>query len=279
MRRTRGPAARARGWILAAACLATAVEGGVRAQTAASTPTQMVVEPFLANLRGKLSAPGAEEAWRPQVRAALAEIDALAAARTADFPARRRLTAEARASLRAGIAAELGAPNGAERAQVLVDLADKEERQARWDALERGVICWCPEENWTRTLAGCAQGCADEQKALIHQWVDEGMTNAEVLKRMVAHPKGGPKVRAVPEASGVAWLGYLFPAVFFAAGCIVVVGFLRRSMRPHRAPLPGSRPSAANGSEARGGPLASAEADPDAAIGERIEREVREMEE
>lgn len=228
----------------------------------AADSVEALVGPFLESVKGKLGAPGAEDGYRVPVRAILEQVESQAAARSAALMQRRQELRDASEALVSGLAQEIGTENGRARAQVLVEKAAKEHRQARIDGLERSIICWCPDESWTRTLSGCAQGCAEEQKGLIRAWIDEGATDSEIIDRMVAHAKGGPKVRAIPEAKGANWIGYLGPGILTVAGAVIVALLLRRTRR-------------------RGGPSTrtaarSAAAEDD--IGEQIERELREME-
>jgi cytochrome c-type biogenesis protein CcmH/NrfF len=200
-----------------------------------------LVDPFVASTKGKLGSRGAEESLRGPVRAILEEIEAQAASDTAELSQRRQESRDARDALVTGLAAEIGTEDGQARAQGLIEKAAKDRRQSRIDSLERQIICWCPDESWTRTLAGCAQGCAEEQKGLIRAWIDEGATDSEVIDRMVAHTKGGPKVRATPEAKGASWIAYLTPGVLSAAGVLIVFLVLRRAKR-RGGKSPASRP-------------------------------------
>ncbi len=228
-----------------------------------SGPGGIAVAGFLQSVKTRLGKPGSEDGFRAQVRVLLRDLESLAASRTADPRARVEEARAARDALVAGLAKEMGSADGRSRAEALVERAAKELRQARIDHLERAVICWCPEENWTRTLAGCAQGCAGEQKTLLREWIDAGATDSEVIERMVAHPKGGPKVRALPEARGANWVGYLTPvALSFAAAALVMV-LLRLSVRRGKA----------SSSSARAEPRAE---DDEAARG--VEKDLREME-
>ncbi|MBI4604771.1 MAG: cytochrome c-type biogenesis protein CcmH [Planctomycetes bacterium] len=251
------PAIRARA--AAAPCLITLI-GALRAPAQEAE----IVEAFLSSVKGSLGAPGSEAGVRPQVRALLGEVEARAAEREPEPAKRIERAKAARGALLDGLAAVLGGAEGPARAEALLAAAEKEHMQARVAYLERSLICWCPDESWTRTLAGCPDGCAEEQKRLIKDWIGEGLTDREVVERMAAHPKGGPKVRAVPEAKGANWVGYLFPFVAFGAAAALVAVLLRRLTRR----TSGGGPA----------PGAQAEASADDAIGEGIERELREME-
>ncbi len=231
-----------------------------------------LVARFLESVKGHLARPGDEQGYRAQIRVLLGELDGVAALASGDLKIRRELLERARKALTSGVALELGGgPEGDVAARALVEGAAKAARQARIDALERGIICWCPEENWTRTLAGCAQGCAEPQKALVRQWIDEGSTDEEVVARMVGHPMGDPRVRAMPLAEGSNWVGYLFPGVLAALALVFVVLVLRRMTRGSRSPV-GSTIFASEASFKR-------DSKGDAEMGEQIERELKEMEE
>jgi cytochrome c-type biogenesis protein CcmH/NrfF len=150
--------------------------------------------------------------------------------------------------------------------EALVQAARDEGIQMRRDSLLRGLVCWCPKEEWTRTVAGCAEPCADEQKELVAAWLAAGYTDVEIMDRMVAHPKGGPKVRAAPAASGTNLIGYLAPFAILGAAAVIVAVALRRVVRGRA------------GEVERSAVQAAARSPDDDDIGERIERELREME-
>ena len=70
-------------------------------------------------------------------------------------------------------------------------------------------------------------------------FAQRSFTEQEIVERMVAHPKGGSKVRAVPEATGTNRLGYLAPFAFLAAAAVVLVLVLRSVIRrPSRDHVP-----------------------------------------
>lgn len=228
-----------------------------------------LIRPFLGGWKGKLASPKAEEGLRVPLRALMGDIEAWAGTHVPELAARRPMILSARNALVSGLASELG---GAGRrgqdpkvlADCLVKTAVKENGDLRQDRLERSIICWCPKEEWTRTLAGCAEGCADEQRELIKDWLEEGCTDAEVLGRMEGHPKGGPRVRAVPELTGTNWFAYLFPILFFGAAVSLVAVVLHR-VTSHGKPASREVKNAA--------PLA---ADPN--WDQRIEEELKELE-
>lgn len=88
----------------------------------------------------------------------------------------------------------------------------------RIERLEGFYICACPKEKYTKTLAGCPDGCADEQKILIRESVREGKSDAEIREVMVERYTS----RVVGQTS---WSGsgkwvYILPCV----GVLVIAG-------------------------------------------------------
>jgi len=256
--------------VLALSGPASAEEKGVPEARAVSpsgaeTALRDAVAAFVEANRSRISGPGALEGLRQDLRALVGELEAKAAALETVSTRRIGLARKVHEALVSGLAGA-GAP-GAD-AEAAVDLAFRENMKARREGIEREVMCWCTTENWTRTLAGCAEGCAEEQKGLIREWLAAGLTDAEIVERMVAHPKGGSRVRAVPEATGTNRLGYVAPFAFLAAAALVLAIVLRRVIR--RGP-PDRTPVGQNGE-------APAPDDVDDEIGRQIERELEEME-
>jgi cytochrome c-type biogenesis protein CcmH/NrfF len=221
------------------------------------------VTPFLDANRGAAGAEGLAR-LRQELRVLAGRIDSRAAELEPEPRLRKSVIRAARDALVAGLAPEGAAKADAEAA---VDLAFKEHLKARHEGLERAIMCWCKTENWTRTLAGCAEGCAEEQKGYIREWLEGGFTDEEIIARMVAHPSGGDRVRAVPEATGTNRLGYVAPFAFLAAAACVLLLVLRRFVRP----------GAGDGGRAAGAE-AGAPPDDEDEISRRIERELEEME-
>ncbi len=231
---------------------------------AAESPETELVSAFLTSIKGRLGSPGGEQSFRSEARVLMAALGDAAARASTALVDRREILRRGREALTSGLSAEIGDS----AAKAFVESAAKEVRQARIDGLERGIICWCPEESWTRTLAGCAQGCAEMQKSLVRQWIDEGSTDSEIVDRMVSHPNGDPRVRATPAAEGSNWVGYLFPAVLALVALALLILALRRM----------SRGSAALANTPAAAAPSSSSADLDSAIGKRIEQELKEME-
>jgi len=240
-----------------------------------------LVDPFLARVKGQLGPPGAAEAYKEELRVLVGDVDGRAAALA--VAAERPVIAQgARAKLIAGLAAQLatGTEPGTDaqaRAQRLVTSALERNRELRAAYLHSSLICWCPKENWTLTLTGCARGCANEQKSLVSVWMKAGYTNEEIIDKMVAHPSGGSKVRALPAAEGTHLIGYLFPFALLVLAVILVGLVLRFVTRRGKEPAPAS-------SHLGGAVAADAVVDGtgvtagDQELGDQIERELKEME-
>ena len=228
-----------------------------------------LIRPFLGGWKGKLASPKAKESLRTPLRALMGDIESWVGSNVREVGERRPVILAARDALAAGLAIELG--GGGPRSEDPRALADslvkgavKEYTDFRTDRLERSIICWCPNENWTRTLAGCGEGCAEEQKKLVKDWVEEGCTDEEIMRRMEEHPKGGPRTRAVPLLTGTNWFAYVFPFLLFGAAVTLVAVVLRR--------VTGQRkPAGPHVSEA-----APAALDPD--WDQKIEEELKELE-
>jgi len=255
------------GWSLA-------VPGMARAQAPAArgSPEAPIVQAFLARVKGQLGDASRLESFRADARVVIKDVEAEAAASTGELPRRLEIARNARTALLEGLTAELGGPRKAAAAEAFLAKAAREHRESRTDYLERALICWCTKEDWTRTLSGCPETCAEEQKQLLRKWLDEGATDEEIIDRMVAHPSGGPRVRAAPEAEGSTWVGYLSPAIAALAGLAVLAVLLVRMTR-QRPAGPAGAPAAAT--QASGTP-SSLKGDDE--ISEQIERELKEME-
>ncbi|MEM7234123.1 MAG: hypothetical protein AAF517_18240 [Planctomycetota bacterium] len=70
-------------------------------------------------------------------------------------------------------------------AATAIDAARKTRNGVRRIALLEKVICWCPKEDWTRSLAGCFENCANAQKSLIDELLDKSFTDDEIFDRMI----------------------------------------------------------------------------------------------
>ena len=86
------------------------------------------------------------------------------------------------------------------RGRELLTLSDLTPEQRRLAEEAYGqVVCDCPNENWSKTLAMCPDGCAIPQKQEILTQVRSGRTIAQIVAFQVEHH--GPKAAAAPGAS------------------------------------------------------------------------------
>ena len=69
----------------------------------------------------------------------------------------------------------------------------------RISALYSQIICACPNENWTKTLAGCPDGCADRQKQMVRDGVKAGKSDAQIINEQV-RGYGTEQIRAQPDS-------------------------------------------------------------------------------
>ena len=234
-------------------------EAGAVAVTADVTRAKAEwVDPFIETVPSPL---GREQASRVAnaLRAHLGRLDTWLAVEVTDFTARRKVRQEVHALLASG----LSAAGGKELADELMTTAEVAYLEQRREYLRGHIICWCPDEGWTKSLAGCPDGCANEQKGLVDRWLDAGLSDQEVFDRMVAHPKGGPKVLGVPkDARDSRW--FVLPFLF-AVVCVVGFAALLRRIRSR------SRVQAATFERAAA--ASGTKDDWDA----RIERELKEM--
>jgi len=108
--------------------------------------------------------------------------------------------------------------HGASQIGSLVTSGLSVEDRRRVEHLEASIICACPRENWSKTLANCPDGCADQQKLFIRDAVRSGKSDGAVFEAMVAAYSG--KVLAAPPWSGSGKWSYILPL----AGFVVIVG-------------------------------------------------------
>lgn len=137
------------------------------------------------------------------------------------------------------------------------------EERERIDRLFFRVICKCPRENWSKTLAGCPDACADPQKNEIRAGVKAGQTDAQILAEQVQ--KYGPRVLAIPKSL----LASLVPYIVLLILAVFVLVLLGRSIRPA---------AKSSGDAARR--AGSAEADlsaEDRKIADAVERDLEEL--
>jgi len=128
------------------------------------------------------------------------------------------------------------------------------EQRERIERLFRHVICACPRENFTKTLAGCPDDCADTQKGMIRAAVKAGKTDQEIFDEQV-RAAGTRQVLSVPE-SALAHYGHFIILGVLTVG---VVWLLRRSLKPPEA-----------GGKTKSGP-------DEERLGDAVDRDVAEM--
>lgn len=103
------------------------------------------------------------------------------------------------------------------------------EQRQRVHRLWTQVICNCPRENWSRTLANCPDGCAEGQKNQIKAQVLAGRSDEEILA--IQKEENGPRVLSSPGLEGSGKWAYILPFAGLAAGAIFVTWVLRRWQR------------------------------------------------
>ncbi len=230
-----------------------------------------VVAPRVDDLVGRRS--GGRSSLRNPIRSLVRTLRERSTELIADDPAKRgrvlrNVTARALTAITDGA-------DDADRAlveAVLQDALDEDVRTRRgylWQAL----ICWCPNENWTKTLSGCPDACANEQKNLVEDWLIAGYSVEEIVNRMVAHPNGGERVRGYVRPEGIDLLSYFLPLAFFATAVAVAVAFVLRKTRSARQAEEGQL--ASNGARAGG----AQPREDDERWGEEIEKELKDMDE
>jgi cytochrome c-type biogenesis protein CcmH/NrfF len=77
--------------------------------------------------------------------------------------------------------------------------------------LYENVVCACPKENWSKTLAACPDGCAIPQKMEIQRAIVAGLGDDEIIDQQVA--LHGAKARADPGMRGAGAGAYFLPVV------------------------------------------------------------------
>jgi cytochrome c-type biogenesis protein CcmH/NrfF len=114
---------------------------------------------------------------------------------------------------------ERGAP------QPLLELTDDQLR-LRMKRLQGQVMCACPDENFSRTLANCPDGCADPQKSAIRAQVMSGWPDDRIIAAQIA--EHGPRVRAHPGWSGAGKWAIILPFAALAGGAWFAGRVIRR---------------------------------------------------
>ena len=153
---------------------------------------------------------------------------------------------------------------------------DPPEVRERIERLFSRVICACPRENWTKTLSGALEGCADEQKNTIRDGVRKGLTDEQILAQQVT-TYGTEKVLSVPDSLFASW----FPYIALLALTAVVLVILDRSIRApgKRAPegMAGASASSAAPASAADAAVSKAHAEEDRRMEDAVERDLREI--
>ena len=101
---------------------------------------------------------------------------------------------------------------------IVLDQLETVERQ-RARKLFSEIVCKCPNENWSKSLLNCPDGCADQQKQEILHQIQDGWDDAKIVEFQVQ--MYGPRALGKPDDL----LTYLLP-VLTLVGAVVVVGFV-----------------------------------------------------
>lgn len=128
-------------------------------------------------------------------------------------------------------------PHG-HRAPDLLTLSDltPEQRHLAEDAFGR-VVCACPNENWSKTLAMCPDGCAVPQKQMIMTRIREGWPIAQIVAEQVQ--EHGPKAAAAPGTSrDGTWLVVAGVAAAAVVAGVVLASWSASATRRRTAPAP-----------------------------------------
>ena len=100
------------------------------------------------------------------------------------------------------------------------------EQRIRVGGLYNRIFCDCPREDYSKTLAGCPDPCANPQKHIVHDMVREGESDEEIFRAMLAR-KGDQRVLAAPEGA-FGKVAYVLPFLAFVLGSIAAVIVVRR---------------------------------------------------
>ncbi len=113
------------------------------------------------------------------------------------------------------------------------------EQRERIERLFRHVICACPRENFTKTLAGCPDECANRQKGEIRSAVKAGKTDQEIFDEQVRAARTH-EVLSVPDSA----LAHYGPSIVLGVLALSVACLLSRSLKRSAAggPKGGERP-------------------------------------
>ncbi len=146
------------------------------------------------------------------------------------------------------------------------------EQEQRINRLFSMVICNCPKENWTLSLNGCPNSCADHQKNEVLAMVKQGKSDEEILNQQIEWH--GPKAVGRIKAKGMSGLlVYGGPFVLLMGALIGVVLFLK-SVTNKVLESPKSSPESSSADSTSSD---QALTDEDRQLGDAIERELEEM--
>lgn len=233
---------------------ATVSSGSGLAKEVFEQHVRPVLERYAEDSRGGENARGVKSGLRVAIDASRATIAERLTDRIAE---RRAVLDELHATLLQELQGLASTPALSTRLTALAVEAKAENDKFHLDHLFGTLICWCPDENWTKTLTGCPDACANEQKDLVKQWLAEGLTDDEIFDRMVAHPKGGERVRGYDRN----WFSFAIPFLLLGIGtAFVLVALL-----------------AFRGSRATGSPVEDSSEEEDARWDDLIEQELKEM--
>ena len=99
----------------------------------------------------------------------------------------------------------------------------------RVEHLYQQLMCDCPRETYSRTLANCPDACANPQKDLIVAMVNEERSDQEVFEAMLQRVGHDQRVLASPRSFFGRW-AYVLPFVFLVLG-FIMAGVVLRSWR------------------------------------------------
>jgi len=235
------------------------------------------IEPFLASQESRLASAETLPTLAPHLRAFLGRLENWLGVHVEDIRKRRQIREAARSELTSRLAERLanaGVDDSVTRAGTMVGVAVEGDHARRRDHLLGNLLCWCPRAacNFTRTVAGCPDPCAKEQKDFVDSWLEESLSDAEIFDRMVAHDKGGLRVLAAPHVVGAQRIGFYLPLALAAIAAVGVALLLVRATARGRAQ------ARSGGGVESGDVLGSGAVAADAArFDEEIEHDLKEM--
>jgi cytochrome c-type biogenesis protein CcmH/NrfF len=122
----------------------------------------------------------------------------------------------------AALAAE-GGGHGSRGMIILDDLEIEQRQRAR--KLWAEIVCKCPNENWSKSLLNCPDGCADPQKQEILQQILLGWDDQRVIDYQVQ--AYGPRAHGKPDDL----MTYLLPVLMLVGSAVVVAVVFARWKR------------------------------------------------